>query len=1246
MTTREKLEQAKARAKKSGRNVTTGDKKTKTTTAPSGWSITTGVQKKTLAPPKRKASPAPTAGKTIKYYGGKSTVADLGHNPTKSAISKATTALRAATATTKPKATKNTASAVPKVKVPQVGAPTTTPDTKSNTAGKIVALGVAAGTAVGAAALLKKGKKPVSVKVPKIKPPRPGGDPKQLRLPGAEPKLPASPKGLPGAEKKLPAPQKRLPAPPKAKGATWAERGIRGKTVDVSISKSTKVERSKATLSEAELKLLRSTSPTTTKVERSKATLSEAELKLLRSTSPTAVKVKTPAPVKLPERPMDSLRIAAMPSAPKGVAAPKVPTTLGAKVAETERRAKGKTPRPTQEASMTDAAQEARGKAAVLKAVSGKVSTGEAAVAVADMRRPSGSQADIIQRRNLQERREVNRRDQAARPKIADAAGEAPKRSTRRGKDQRRQSGIPEVEAPKPPKVEGPKLEKLPTPKPVAAPEPWAAHTPEPPKAPEVKAPKGVARVTAGGTEAKNIYKEAREAMRTGDAGKMEAVVGRLPKGTKKTAKYTQNLEAGIQAAGNRPPPETPAPKAPVASEAPVEAPKAPKAPVEAPKVGRLEGVPAPKAEIVQIDEARSLLERDLARARVTNVKLKAAEVEAPKPSAPAPDTALETTRAAAGNLRGVGVETPEPTQSQTDVAREKQFQKAKRAGYRQRQKQAIEGKGIMTIPTDPAEVTTEEAVVRQKKAERDLMDAEARASEGGRVKPKPAPKAVGAEDSRIAADIVGEEEVRLKTRIVDPGTAVNLETEHGGGRQRGTIGDLVAEDKAARGKRAQAVGAAADKARTIAASRNVTPEQSVNLERAIDAEYDRTLETYFDDIEAEAPKNQRGPRKPDARRMFLDSTIDADIELAEARGSAGPPAPSDRTTLDQKIAEVEKRMKAGGESIYKGEETLQRLKNLRDHAPQEPVKLKSTRVLPPLKAVRAERLAKGRPSVRAATREGGLAGQRAATAKRVSGEAGPPKVPDLTKPGVVPAGPTTPPAEPARYRAAVQPPPKSYAEMWSERISNWSKKAYEAQVKRLTSPALEVAGEKAKATGKAEARVKASKAGTLGKVGTTLGLATAAFAGLGAAEAYSAEMDPKKRVGKAKKQFKADLPEVGKGIAKFSAADIGVKRILPVAVGRVATALGANATRAAFARGAAASLGGLALAGYIGYHAMPYTGKKLAELAHVAVEAKKSSTAAKTEKAKSEAKYGTIERATATRKAKEAEKRRKAKEK
>ena len=179
-----------------------------------------------------------------------------------------------------------------------------------------------------------------------------------------------------------------------------------------------------------------------------------------------------------------------------------------------------------------------------------------------------------------------------------------------------------------------------------------------------------------------------------------------------------------------------------------------------------------------------------------------------------------------------------------------------------------------------------------------------------------------------------------------------------------------------------------------------------------------------------------------------------------------------------------------------------------------------------------------------------------------------------------------------------------------------------------LTGPAIDAAGSKAKATSKAAARV--AKGGAV---------AATAFTVLSSSEAGAKELGKgvvpaiKATAGEFKDQF---LPTV-KSITEFAAKDLTVSKILPALARRGAAKLGAGAVAAATV-GAGVRLAGRGLLALeIGSEALPYTGAKLGELAYEANETKKAFNAAAKEKKGSEAKYGTIERATKTRHAKEA---------
>jgi hypothetical protein len=124
------------------------------------------------------------------------------------------------------------------------------------------------------------------------------------------------------------------------------------------------------------------------------------------------------------------------------------------------------------------------------------------------------------------DRRIENRRNQKARANKPNELG-APKRSTRRQKGSDRRGATPEV-----PRIE------VPTAQPTAS-------TPA---------------VTTPPTDNKAIYDAAREAQKSGDAARIQEALKTLPKGTKKTARLTQTLNAALEAAKNRPATPAPAP--------------------------------------------------------------------------------------------------------------------------------------------------------------------------------------------------------------------------------------------------------------------------------------------------------------------------------------------------------------------------------------------------------------------------------------------------------------------------------------------------------------------------------------------------------------------------------------------------------------------------------------------------------------------------------------------------------------
>jgi len=174
MTNKERHEKERARVKayfsKKSLGTTTISKDAKTaTTTNKGWSITTGVQKKTQPIPQPKAVNIPsTQGKALTYGKGQATVMDLGHAPSQKKIDSATNKLRGTNSkssiklstvkkATAPAPKPNTASAAPSVKK--------TPTTGTSTTNLVIGgLGLAA--AAGATAGSLKARKAKQVKAP------------------------------------------------------------------------------------------------------------------------------------------------------------------------------------------------------------------------------------------------------------------------------------------------------------------------------------------------------------------------------------------------------------------------------------------------------------------------------------------------------------------------------------------------------------------------------------------------------------------------------------------------------------------------------------------------------------------------------------------------------------------------------------------------------------------------------------------------------------------------------------------------------------------------------------------------------------------------------------------------------------------------------------------------------------------------------------------------------------------------
>jgi hypothetical protein len=155
--------------------------------------------------------------------------------------------------------------------------------------------------------------------------------------------------------------------------------------------------------------------------------------------------------------------------------------------------------------------------------------------------------------------------------------------------------------------------------------------------------------------------------------------------------------------------------------------------------------------------------------------------------------------------------------------------------------------------------------------------------------------------------------------------------------------------------------------------------------------------------------------------------------------------------------------------------------------------------------------------------------------------------------------------------------------------------------------------------------------------------VATAIFAALGAAEAGASELH--KGWGAATKaggkRFTSDFPEVAKGIAQFTGMDLAASFVVPAGVSAAAKGLGMSARGAALTGAAArvAARGGLAY--IIGKHSIPFAKEQAEKLGSAVGEWQFDKGEAAREKKGSEEKYGTVEAATKTRKAREAYKRR-----
>jgi len=151
--------------------------------------------------------------------------------------------------------------------------------------------------------------------------------------------------------------------------------------------------------------------------------------------------------------------------------------------------------------------------------------------------------------------------------------------------------------------------------------------------------------------------------------------------------------------------------------------------------------------------------------------------------------------------------------------------------------------------------------------------------------------------------------------------------------------------------------------------------------------------------------------------------------------------------------------------------------------------------------------------------------------------------------------------------------------------------------------------------------------------------IATAIFAALNAAEAGAKELGkgPKAAAKAAGTTFYREAPEVAKGLAQFTGIDLMATKVAPAVVAGAAKGFGASAARAGLIRGATSVAGKLGIAGLIGVHAIPYAIRNAKELATQIGEGYLAKHEAASEKKGQEAKYGTVEAATATRKRKEA---------
>ena len=451
---------------------------------------------------KKQAAKKSTAGKTISYFKGKSTVVDLGHEPSKSAIAGAAAKLRKAKAATKPKATSSPPSAAkaPEIKLPAAPKPTTAnPATTKSSKGDIwTGLAVAAGAAGLTAGAVK-----LSMKTPA---PKPAATVKVKQV-----NLPAPNKGLPAPNKGLPKPLLGLP------GGKQSDR----------VAQVKEIQRKGKVLFDLQEK---SAPGARRQAAKSPATTAQASPEL-KATS---------AGNNLPAR---------------AAAKPK-PKPSPIKIAEA--RAKGHATPATQETSMAESVQDARAKAAITKASAG-VSNRSAAESIYthDKRGEDRRQGETT-------RRGPDRQTKRG------AASESRARDLGNQRSNRRKKGS----EPRGAKIEG--VKTTPTkgaPKPVdlssggQAPitKTAAPNVAQVPKAAVVKAAPAKATATPDGGEPKankatslmsdearkSANQAARAAIQSGDLVAAKKALAGLPETGRKAGRYRATLKAGAIGGGS-----------------------------------------------------------------------------------------------------------------------------------------------------------------------------------------------------------------------------------------------------------------------------------------------------------------------------------------------------------------------------------------------------------------------------------------------------------------------------------------------------------------------------------------------------------------------------------------------------------------------------------------------------------------------------------------------------------------------